>query len=572
MENTKDWELYQQGIEYKNKINLFRNVDRNERFYAGHHWDGVDTGGLPQVRLNVTKRIVNWKVAQVMSDMLSMQFSADNAANYGADMETLEQVAELLTDYSKTTWERLKQDSLNEQALLDATLTGDGISYFYWDDTIDAGGGVKGDIAEELIDNVCYFPGNTADPRPNDKNGPIQPHIILAFRKLVSDVKKEAEYYSKHKDRTLNNGLTKEEIDWIVSDSETQYRAGDRAKDEATNEQNYCTVVLKMWAQDGTIWARKSTQSVIIRKDYDTGLHRYPVATFQWTPRKNSCHGEAEATELIPNNIAINKLMATMILWTMLNAYPKVIYDHTRIDQWSNDITKAIPVEGEISGTAQYLQPQGLPASVQNLFDMLVQTTKDMAGANETALGDDSITKTASGIVALQKASELPLSSNKRRFSQWIEDIGLIWLDFWLTKYSVGRILMIERTNPDTKQDETVPVMFDGSQYSQYTFGLKIDVGASTQWSEIASIQTLDGLLEKQLITFKQYLERQYNGLIPKKQELIDEVEEQEHQVELQKQVEAMQAVLSKLSPELQSAVQNELQMIGGGGNAMPGM
>ena len=596
MENTKDWDLYLQGIEYKNKINLFKNFDRNERFYAGHHWTGVDTGGLPQVRLNVTKRIINWKVAQVMSDMLAMQFSADNATNYNPEdpnqITSLEEVAQLLTDYSKTTWERLKQDTLNEQALLDATLSGDGISYFYWDDKINAGGDVMGDMAEELIDNVCYFPGDTSNPKINDKTGPVQPYIELAFRKLVSDVKKEAEYYATHEDSKLNNGLSAEEIETITADSETQYRAGDRAKDEQQSEDGYCTVLLKMWPKDETIWARKSTQGVVIRKDYDTMLHRYPVAAMGWTPRKNSCHGEAEATELIPNNIAINKLMATMILWTMLNAYPKVIYDSVRIPEWNNDITKAIKVEGDVTAAAQYLQPQGLPASVQNLFELLVQTTKDMAGANETALGDTSITKTASGIVALQKASELPLMTNKRRFSQWIEDIGLIWLDFWLSKYTVGRSLMVERVNPETKVKEKVPIQFDGSQYSQFTFGLKVDVGASTQWSEIASIQTLDALLEKQLITFKQYLERQYNGLIPMKQELIDEIEEQEQQAIVQQEqvvaqqeqaavqqeqaatqeaqstqpLDMLEQFISQLSPELQEAIQAESQMMVGGG------
>ena len=584
MENTKDWDLYLQGIEYKNKINLFKNADRNERFYAGHHWTGVDTGGLPQVRLNVTKRIINWKVAQVMSDMLAMQFTADNASNYNPEdpeqITSLEEVAQLLTDYSKTTWERLKQDTLNEQALLDACLSGDGITYFYWDDKINAGGDVMGDMAEELIDNVCYFPGDTSNPKINDKTGPVQPHIELAFRKLVSDVKKEAEYYATHEDPNLNNGLSAEEIETITADSETQYRAGDRAKDEQTTEDGYCTILLKMWPQDGTLWARKATQGVVIRKDFNTELHRYPIASMGWTPRKNSCHGEAEATELIPNNIAINKLMATMILWTMLNAYPKVIHDANRIPEWNNDITKAIKVDGDTTGAAQYLQPQGLSASVQNLFELLVQTTKDMAGANETALGDTSVTKTASGIIALQKASELPLMTNKRRFAQWIEDIGLIWLDFWLSKYTVGRTLIVDRDG------QKVPIQFDGRQYNQFTFGLKIDVGASTQWSEIASIQTLDALLEKQLITFKQYLERQYNGLIPMKQELIDEIEEQEQQAieqqelaaeqqklaatqtqeaQAQAQIDMLEQFISQLSPELQEAIQMESQAMVGG-------
>jgi hypothetical protein len=566
-EQTRDWQLYKDGLDYKSSLNLFATTNRNERFYAGHHWDGVDTGGLPQVRLNVTKRIVNWKVSQIMSDMLTMQFSAENSANYDpADPDKiarLQEVARLLTDYAKTVDENLKQSTLDEQALFDAALSGDGIIYYYWDETIDAGvneygAKVMGDINAEIIDNVCYFPGNTSDPRPNDKKGPIQPYIILSFRKLVRDVREEAK----------RNGASQDEINKITGDSDTQYRAGDRAKKEPNKDAagGYCTVLLKMWVKNGTIWARKSTQSAIVRKDWDTGLHRYPVASMQWIPRKNSCHGEAEATELIPNNIAINKLMATMILWTMLNAYPKPVYDTNRIDGWSSDITKAIPVNGDITGAAMYLQPAGLPASVQNLFELLVQTTKDMAGANETALGDDSVTKTAAGIVALQKASALPLTTHKRRFAQFKEDQGLIWLDFWLTKYNVPRMLTVKRNNPETRQEEVVQIPFDGSQYSQTTFSLKIDVGASTQWSEVASIQTLDSLLDKQLITFRQYLERIYNGLIPDKEGLIDEIEQQEQGARQQEMMAAFEQFISQLSPELQAAIAQEAQMMVGGG------
>lgn len=592
-EYTADWQLYKDGIDYKSSLNLFATTNRNERFYAGHHWDGVDTGGLPQVRLNVTKRIVNWKVSQIMSDMLTMQFSANNSANYDPanpdKIAQLEEVARLLTDYAKTVDENLKQSTLDEQALFDAALSGDGIIYYYWDDTIDAGvnefgAKVMGDINAEIIDNVCYFPGNTSEPRPNDKRGPIQPYIILSFRKLVKEVREEAR----------RNGASQDEINKITGDSDTQYRAGDLAKKEPNkdNEGGFCTVLLKMWPKTverpktdemgnpvidpmtgkqvmetvTTIWARKSTERAIIRKDWDTGLHRYPVASMQWIPRKNSCHGEAEATELIPNNIAINKLMATMILWTMLNAYPKPVYDSSRIPAWSNDITKAIPVDGEVTAAAMFLSPPGLPASIQKLFEMLVQTTKDMAGANETALGDDSVTKTAAGIIALQKASALPLSTHKRRFAQFKEDQGLIWLDYWLTRYNVPRMLTIERTNPETRQDEVIQVPFDGSQYNDTTFSLKIDVGASTEWSEVASIQTLEALLDKQLITFKQYLERIYNGLIPDKEGLIDEVEQQEQQAQQQQIMAAFEQFVSQLSPELQAAIAQESQMMVGGG------
>jgi hypothetical protein len=93
---------------------------------------------------------------------------------------------------------------------------------------------------------------------------------------------------------------------------------------------------------------------------------------------------------------------------------------------------------------------------------------------------------------------------------------------------------------------------------------LKIDVGASTEWSEVAAIQTLDNLLDKQLISFKQYLERIYNGLIPDKEGLIKEVEQQEQQA----QMAAFEQFISQLSPELQAMIQQEAQMmVGGGGN-----
>jgi hypothetical protein len=89
----------------------------------------------------------------------------------------------------------------------------------------------------------------------------------------------------------------------------------------------------------------------------------------------------------------------------MLNAYPKPIYDQSRIDEWSNDITQAIAVDGEITNAAAYLKPSenGIPSSAVQLFETLIQTTKDMAGANETALGDTSVTKTASGILRCRR-------------------------------------------------------------------------------------------------------------------------------------------------------------------------
>ena len=52
---------------------------------------------------------------------------------------------------------------------------------------------------------------------------------------------------------------------------------------------------------------------------------------------------------------------------------------------------------------------------------------------------------------------------------------------------------------------------------------VKIEVGASSFWSEESNIENLTNLLRDGHITFIQFLERLPNGRIEKKQQLIDE-------------------------------------------------
>ena len=53
---------------------------------------------------------------------------------------------------------------------------------------------------------------------------------------------------------------------------------------------------------------------------------------------------------------------------------------------------------------------------------------------------------------------------------------------------------------------------------------VKVDVGASTLWSEAQSIATLDNLFGKQVIDVLQYLERLPKGVVPNISGLIEEV------------------------------------------------
>ena len=241
-----------------------------------------------------------------------------------------------------------------------------------------------------------------------------------------------------------------------------------------------------------------------------------------------------------------------------------MLYDKVRIGEWTNDLSKAIPVNGVdaggVGGAAMYMQPAQISTAVMDFMKWFIDVTKEMAGASDAALGLANPTNT-SAIIVLQKATAVPLNSIKRRFYQYVEDIGLIWLDFWTSKYTEYPTRNIEITVDGVKQ--VVPL--DTELLQQVKLKLKIDVGPSTQWNEAAAVQTLDNLLQQQMITFVEYLKRLPNGLIPNKQGLIDDRESAEAQQQAQDKefmYELMADKIDEILPTLSPEAQSQLKML----------
>lgn len=576
---TKAWERYQRGKNYLTKISLLSKTDKNERFYSNDQWHGIKVNKLPTPVLNVTKRIVDWKVSQVMSDLIKMRFTAEGISDIAEDERSTQyrEIASLFTEYSDTLWEHLKMDAMNEKGLLKAAIGCSMVSYWYWYDKIDNGDGQMGNVMGELVNACNYFPGDPNNPEINNAYEPVQPYIVLSFRRNVEDVRLEAK----------ENGVPEREREHIASDDDTDNQAGDRAKTELEGGDGKCTVLLHMWRElveefdeveqevidpvtgmtfienvkvsRGKRWhifAEKSTKSVVIRKKWDTGLHRYPVALMNWYEREGDAYGEAEATSLIPNNIMINQQAAMIALWIKLHGFPKVIYDSTRISGWTNEFSKAIPVnggDGGVASAAQYMQPAQISAAVMQFMQWFMQTTKDMAGANESVLGEANPTNT-SAIIVNSKNAVVPLSSIKRRFYQYVEDIGLIWLDFFTSKYIdyPVRNLTIQR------EGKTVIEQIDTSLLKDIKLRLKIDVGPSNMWSEAAEIQTLDNLLQQQMISFIEYLELQPDGVIPGRDKLLEARKSAETQQRAADQ-ELLHTLMSQYEAQLPPEAQKKL-------------
>jgi len=153
-----------------------------------------------------------------------------------------------------------------------------------------------------------------------------------------------------------------------------------------------------------------------------------------------------------------------------------------------------------------------------------------------------------SALIVLQKAAAIPLKSISMRFHKFIEDKARIWMDFFIHKYNV------ERTLTYKDQGVTRTFRFDGSKYGDLQWRVKVDVGASTHWSEVTAIQTLDNLLMSGHITFVEYLERLPNGIIPMREKLMQS--RAEHEIDRRVMMKLLADYVVNLPPEIRAQIQ----------------
>ena len=140
-----------------------------------------------------------------------------------------------------------------------------------------------------------------------------------------------------------------------------------------------------------------------------------------------------------------------------------------------------------------------------------------------------------SAIIALQRAAAIPAEITKQNLYESLEDLGRIYIEFMAAYYgtrpvdipaavAVGdEIAQFANANVGMMQQE-----FDFAQLEDCPMTIGLDVGASSYWSEVASMQTLENLLQLGLITVADFLERIPDGYVAKRQELLDKYKQKE--------------------------------------------
>lgn len=503
------WRMYEQGRDFNNAINLEDTVQKNENFYVGKQWEGIAANGLPTPQFNMLKRVVGFTVASINSDNLKVNATAMEAAENTAELDVMVQI---VNDEFAAIMERENVPSLTREFTRNAAVDGDGCLYTFWDAEAKTGQkNVKGCIRTELVENDRVYFGN-----PNDRHVQSQPWIIVSKRLIVRNAKLKAR----------KNNVP--EWEQIRSDDDDN-----QSVDVVKRTDDKVTELLLFWRDDetGSIWAYECTEHCATKEPWDTGLSLYPITWLNWDYVRDCYHGQAMLTGLLPNQEFVNKAWAMSMVSLMKLAFPKVVYDNTRLKGYDNRVGAAIGVPGgDMSNVVKVIDPPAISPQIAQFIEAAIEQTEKSLGATSAALGDTRPDNT-SAIIALQRAAATPMEVTKQNLYRCIEDLFRIYLDFMAEYYGKRQIGVrpteeMEQMSMMTGQPlpAEIPTEFDFKQLKDHPMTLKLDVGASSYYSEIASMNTLDNLLQNRHITALQYLERVPDGYIPGRRALIAEM------------------------------------------------
>ena len=514
---TPIWGLYEKGRNYHRLTGIYVDTDRNYRMYNGDQWGGAKLGDVEPVQKNFIKPIVKYKCSVIHDNLYAIHYSSQNYENREF-RETADRICDMLNRYAANVWEKDKMDFKGRRITKDAAINDEGIIYVNFDQE-------KMQPVNEIVKKNDIYYGNE-----NDDDIQSQPYILLRKRMPVVNAI----------DLALAEGMSEDKIPFIIGDTDTFEESGEAAKDELDN---MVTVVYKMYKKKGTVHYAVATRYCDIAKDTDTGLSLYPIAHFNWEEKEGSARGEGEVRFLIPNQIEVNRTEVRRVLTVKQQAYPRTVADKSKIANpsavnsvggviWTNNST--VDDVHKVIGT---ITPAQMSPDVKQLQEDLIQVTRDLAGAGDTATGQVN-PEAASGraILAVQQASQAPMTEQKETYKNFVEDVARIWLEYLIVYSADGVNMEEEVTDPDTGEETVEIVNVPQTALEQLQATVKIDVTPKSVYDKFAQEQTLENLFVQgmfniqRLAEFKAYVKALDDDSVAPKMKLMGIIEDMEEE------------------------------------------
>lgn len=531
---NKIWDDWQRGLNYQKKLRLKETSEQCVDFFEGRQWPQATekTRNMPRPVINIIKYIVNGKKANILSSKISAVYKP---LIYSQEMsEIATQGASAFTNFATHIRKEIKQEDLDDRAILDGLKKGTYIFHYFWDKESKTGmakfdGGLNGQTIDLL--NIVF-----ANPKQKDEQK--QKWIIIQSRENVQTLKKIAKNY----------GVSKTELELITADddSERNYE-----REEQDSGEEYATVLTRYFRKNGEVYYIKSTRNMIVQPetpltpdadkvtievdeenktnedteavDIDKPEHSkykmtlYPIVVGNHEEREKSIYGIGEVEQLIPTQKSINFNYAMMQMASQNMGFPKVLMRPRALQgkQITNSPGEIITDYSPAFDGIRYLNPPAFSNTPLTVSDKLLEVTRVVTGATEVANGEV-LGKNMSGsaIVALQTQAKVPIEDIQKRFWRVHEKIARIWEQFFKAYYTFDTQYVVENDNKEELNN------FNGRNYQDIDFETTIDVGPGSAYSESLSINLLESALQRGDITFDNYIDLYPETAMPFKAKL----------------------------------------------------
>ena len=512
IKETPIWGLYEKGRNYHRRTGIYEDTDRNYRMYNGDQWGGAKLGDVEPVQKNFIKPIVKYKVSVIHDNLYAVNYSSQNYENRAFQKEA-SRYCDLLNGYIQRLWEKDKLDFYGRRVTKDAAINGEGIVYVDFDNE-------KMTPVHEIIKKNDVYYGNE-----NDDNIQAQPYILIRKRMPVSNAIELA----------LNLGMSEAKTEFIIGDNDNFEESGEAAKEELDNK---VTIVYKMYKQKGTVHYSVATRWCDVVEDVDTGLSIYPIAHFIWEEKEGSARGEGEVKYLIPNQIEVNRTEMRRVLTVKQQAYPLKVVDDSKVrnPEAVGTVGGIIHTNGQpvddVNKIVGTIPPAQMSSDVKQLQEDLIQITRELAGAGDTATGQVN-PESASGraILAVQQASQAPMTEQKEAYKNFIEDIAKIDLEYFVVYAEDGVDMQEEVTDPTTGEEYIQMVNVPQTVLQQLQAVVKIDITPKGVYDRFAMEQTMENFLmngffnPQRVAEFEAYVKALPNDSVAPKQDLLEGIE-----------------------------------------------
>ena len=546
---TDLWSDYQDGLDYQSRSGLSHRIPEYVKFYEGDQWPraGSLTRNMPRPTTNIIKMICRNKIAGILSSKVRITYRSDDTS-----VDT-----DRFNDFALYIQKEIGQEVLDQKAIKDAAVKGTYIYHYYWDaEARGKDGLVEGGLRCETLDPLRVFFAN-----PAEADEQKQKWILICSREDVESVRAKAD-----------RGVDKETIT-ADEDDNNKYNAVESQKNKL------CTVLTRYFRKNGEVWCERGTKSVMVNQPFaitpdleaarkeispddrdapnnslpdpgDTdsqetvpkvGCYLYPIVVGSYEQKERSIYGISEVEGLIPNQKAINFILAMQIMAVQETSWGKyvVLENALRNQKITNEPGQVLTDYTGTGNGIRRLGEQSLSTAPINLIEEIMSTTRSVSGSTEVMTGE-TIKSGMSGaaIANLQSQAQMPTQVLRDAFWRVKEKQGKVMAQFFRLFYE-GKRYNYKTEKP--VMGENCPLMdpmgrqvteevyqsaiFNSSDYEHINFDCVCEATAGAVSSAAGDINILDQLFQSGKISTEAYIKAYPDEALANKSEILRQLE-----------------------------------------------